>query len=221
MIPPTSIPRIYGIVPAAGLGRRMGRSKQTLPFEGTTIIGKIVRTLLDAELDGVVVVTRSELIPDLDLPIDRRLAVAANNDPECQMIDSIRIGLSKLWSDVPVLGFPQACEQIQGPRANESAGILVVPGDMPGLSVIACRLCVRSFREEPGRIVVAMYAGQKGHPVIFPSALRCEVDRLQGGLNLLIQHHPDRLRLVETNDPGSIEDIDTWEQYRARTSGPE
>lgn len=219
MTPPTSITRIYGVVPAAGLGRRMGRPKQTLPFGETTIVGKIVRTLLDAELDGVVVVTRSELVLDLDLPIDTRLSVAANNDPASQMIDSIRIGLSTLWDDVPVFGSLKESEQTQVQRSNDGAGILVVPGDMPGLSVTACRLCMRAFREEPRKIVIAMYAGHRGHPLIFPSSLRFEVGKLEGGLNLLVQRDPELVRLVETNHRGSIEDIDTWDQYRSQTCG--
>lgn len=214
MNPGTPITRIYGVVPAAGFGRRMGRSKQTLPFAGTTIVGKITRTLLDAELDGVVVVTRNELVSALDLPMDRRVSVAVNHDPESQMIDSIRIGLSKLWEDSLDLGSPHVSEQTQAQRANDDAGILVVPGDMPGLTASACQLCVRAFREEPRKIVVAVYAGQKGHPLILPSSLRTEVGKLQGGLNFLVRRDPERVRLVETNHHGNIEDIDTWEQYR-------
>ncbi|MEK7328911.1 MAG: NTP transferase domain-containing protein, partial [Chloroflexota bacterium] len=101
MIPNAPITPVYGIVPAAGLGRRMGRPKQTLPYWGSTITGRVVRTLLDAELDAVEVVPRSELVARLDLPSDKRLSVAVNDNASSQMIDSIRIGLSVLFNAMP------------------------------------------------------------------------------------------------------------------------
>jgi molybdenum cofactor cytidylyltransferase len=75
-----------------------------------------------------------------------------------------------------------------------------------------------AFREEPTRIIVATHAGRRGHPLIFPAMLRGEVIRLQEGLNTLATRHADRVRTVETGDPGVVEDVDTWEQYRSLTS---
>lgn len=220
MTPHPAVTRIYGIVPAAGLGRRMGRPKQVLPWRGSTIVGRLVRTLLDAELDSVVVVTRSELVPALDLPIEDRLRVAINDDAASEMIDSIRIGLST-WFGSRVLPGPTNKDNtnpIDG--MTEDTGILVVPGDMPGLSVATCRLCMNAFRQQPTSIIVAMHAGKRGHPLIFPASLHAEVNELQGGLNLLVERFSDRVRPVETHDPGAVEDVDTWDQYRSQASGP-
>jgi len=220
MSPQASIVPVYAVVPAAGLGRRMGLPKQTLPFRGSTIVGKVVRTLLDAELNRVVLVTRSELVPELDLPTDCRLRVAINADLASQMIDSIRIGLFTLFDDVVNPNTASVDEHIGTDAAAADSGILIVPGDMPGLSQASCRLCVQAFRAAPTRIIVATHAGQRGHPLVFPAALRAEIDQLQGGLNLLIRRHSDRVQLVETCDPGAVEDVDTWDQYRAQTSEP-
>ena len=78
---------VWGIVPAAGMSRRMGRTKQSLPHRDSTIVGVIVRTLLDAGLRGLVVVTRTDLVTALDLPNDPRLDVAINDDAESEMVD--------------------------------------------------------------------------------------------------------------------------------------
>jgi len=210
--------RIYGIVPAAGLGRRMDRPKQVLPFRGTTMVGRIVRTLLDAELDGVVVVTRSDLIGQLDLPGENRVRIAINDNAESQMIDSIRIGLST-WIDCGVLPGTTGTDDCDANNEESTdAGVLVVPGDMPGLSVAACRLCLNAFCEQPKSIIVATHGGQRGHPLIFPAALCPDVRALEGGLNLLVQRYSHRVSLIETNDRGVIEDVDTWEQYRSQSS---
>jgi len=220
VIPNAPITPVYGIVPAAGLGRRMGRPKQTLPFRGSTIVGSVVRTLLDAGLDAVVVVTRSKLVPGLGLPIDKRLSVASNDDASSQMIDSIRIGLSALFDDGAASGGAKKDKPSPIDRASDCTGILVVPGDMPGLAVATCRLCEEAFRQEPTKIILAAHSGRRGHPLIFPATLRSVVHQLDGGLNALLDLDRDRVRLVETGDPAVLEDVDTWERYRSLSPVP-
>ncbi len=220
MIPNASITRVFGIVPAAGRGRRMGMPKQTLPFRGSTMVGRVVRTLLDAGLNAVVVVTQSELVARLELPKDKRVFLAVNDDAASQMIASIRIGLSTLFDDGAV---PDDSDRGElGPVASvaDCAGILVVPGDMPGLAVETCRRCAETYRREPTKIIVAAHNGRRGHPLIFPAALRQVVHQLAGGLNALLDLHPDRVCLVATGDPAVLEDVDTWDQYRSLTSVP-
>ena len=73
------------------------------------MVGSVVRTLLDAGLDAVVVVTRSELVTGLGLPSDKRLSVAVNDDTSSQMIDSICIGLSVLLDNGAV-----PCDAVAG-----------------------------------------------------------------------------------------------------------
>jgi molybdenum cofactor cytidylyltransferase len=220
MIPNVPITPVYGIVPAAGLGRRMGRAKQTLPFRGSTMVGSVVRTLLDAGLDTVVLVTRSELVTRLGLPIDKRLSVAVNDDASSQMIDSIRIGLSALFDDGAASGGAKEDKPSLVDRATDCTGILVVPGDMPGLGVATCSLCVETYRREPTKIIVAARDGRRGHPLIFPAALRQAVRQLDGGLNALLDLYRDRVQLVETGDPAALEDVDTWDQFRSLSPAP-
>jgi CTP:molybdopterin cytidylyltransferase MocA len=198
----------------------MGGPKQTLPFRGSTIVGSVVRTLLNAGLEGVVVVTRSELLAELGLPVDTRVCVATNDDPASQMIDSVRIGLST-WFDGAVVPVATGVDQPKPVnRATDDLGVLVVPADMPGLSPATCQLCVRTFHGEPTKIIIATYAGRRGHPLIFPATLRADVFRLPGGLNTLAQRYPDRVLLVDTGDLGAVQDVDTWEHYRSLTSRP-
>lgn len=221
MIPNALITPVYGIVPAAGLGLRMGRAKQTLPFRGSTMVGSVARTLLDAGLDAIVVVTRSELIPGLGLPIDKKLSVAVNDDASSQMIDSIRIGLSALFDDRVVSSGEKLVKPSRVDRTSDCTGILVVPGDMPELALTTYRLCVAAFRREPTKIIVAAQNGRRGHPLVFPAALRHVVRQLGGGLNALLDLHRDRVRLVETGDPAALEDVDTWDQFRSLSPAPD
>lgn len=194
-------PGIHALVLAAGQSRRVGRPKQVLTYGQTTITGTVVRTLLETDVQSVTVVTQTALIDDLELPRSPRVAIATNDEPKSEMIDSVRIGLS-----APATGSP-------------GDGILVVPGDMPRLMVGTVRRCIDAFRNDAGCLVVATYAGRRGHPLILPHAMTDHVATLSGGLNTLVHAHQDRLVEVPTDDPGVIENINTPEDYDRLRAG--
>lgn len=175
----------------------MGGPKQVLPYQGSTLVGAVTRTLLDADLSGVVVVTRRQLIDELQLPADSRVHVAINDDADSEMIDSIRIGLSALAEF----------------RPGGEDGVLVVPGDMPALTAQSCCACVSAYVSNPERIVIATYKGKPGHPMVFPFAMRTAVDELHGGLRMLPRTCPGRAFFVDIDDPGVELDIDTAQDY--------
>jgi molybdenum cofactor cytidylyltransferase len=189
--------RVWGIIPAAGLSRRMGRPKQSLPFQGSTIVAAVAHTLLEADVSGLVVVTRTELIDELRLPADSRVHVVVNDDPESEMIDSIRIGLSGLSRFRPA----------------GADGVLVVPADMPTLSAGTCRACITAYESAPRRIVIATHGGRRGHPIVFPFALRRTVESLKGGLRELPRICSEQVLLLEIDDPAVELDIDTVDDY--------
>lgn len=229
--------RIGCIVPAAGMSRRMGRPKATLPFGGNTMVGTVVRSLLEAGSDEILVVTRGELAAQLDLPHDRRVTVAFNDDADSEMIDSVRIGLAVFRSRIVEdsrgsreAGGPgrQTCgidsresSAINNrrptvdarPMQPSPAGILVVPADMPAITADSYRKCFDAFRLDPGRIVVAACGGRRGHPVIFPISLAPDLDRLTGGLKEMIDANSTCVAIIETNDPGVLRDVDTLADY--------
>ena len=189
--------RVWAVIPAAGLSRRMGRPKQSMPLAGSTVAATVVRTVLDADISGLGVVTRTQLIHQLQLPADPRVNVAINDDPNTEMIDSIRIGLSTI-------------ESLQ-PGSND--GVLVVPADMPTLAPESCRACIAAYTSDPRRIIVGRYKGKRGHPIIFPLSMRPEVDRLEGGLRMLPRIHAQRVLCVDLDDSGVHLDLDTPEDY--------
>jgi len=159
--------------------------------------GVITRTVLDARVHGVVVVTRTELVDRLQLPDDSRVHLAINDDTDSEMIDSIRLGLARLEE----LG------------AASHDGVLEVPADMPTLTAETCQTCMDVYRTHPQRIVIATYQGRRGHPIIFPFSLRSTIDELDGGLRMLPQRLPERVIPVAVDDAGTRRDIDTARDY--------
>jgi CTP:molybdopterin cytidylyltransferase MocA len=182
----------------------MGRAKQLLPYQGSTLAAAVTRTLLEAGASGVVVITRTQLIKQLRLPDDARAHTAVNDNTDSEMIDSIRIGLARL----------------DGLGAEGDDGVVVVPADMPELRKESCRVCIAVYTADPRRIVVATHRKQRGHPIIFPFALREEVNNLEGGLRMLPRLYPERVCLVDVDDPGVRSDVDTVGDYeRLSTQG--
>lgn len=195
-------PAILGVVPAAGMSRRMGAIKQTLPVGGCTMTARVARTMLDAQVSAVAVVTRSELVGLLALPEDDRVVIGINDDPATHMLDSVRIGLSSL-------GREHSFASAEG----MDAGVLVIPGDMPSVSVAACQACIGAFGCDPTRIVIATSAGKRGHPILFPWELRSSLGGLKGRLSDLPLRFAKRVTEIELDDPGVLLDVDTRADY--------
>ena len=217
---------VFGIVPAAGSSRRMGRPKPSLPYGDSTMVGVVARTLLNVDLDRVVVVTRSELAASLDLPSDPRIVIVYNDDANSEMIDSVRAGLMHLVIAERLKRRKQktVVHSLRGSRracvsaflrfcVSGRVGVLIVPADMPAIRVETYRACLAAFAVGPGSLVIAANDGRRGHPIIFPWSLRADVMGLHNGLRELTQIHADRVRLVETGDPGVTRDVDSPDDY--------
>lgn len=198
MMPNESRIPVYGILPAAGMSRRMGIAKQSLPVGDSTMTARTAQTMLAAGLDAVVVVTRTELLEAINLPLDDRLLVAINDDPSSQMLDSIRLGLDHL-------------DDSHKPPPN--AGFLVIPGDMPTVPPHACDRCIEAFRKSSSNIFIATCNGKRGHPIVFPAAMRQSLSSIEGGLNELPHIHPKLVREIDMDELAILRDVDTLADY--------
>lgn len=196
------------IVLAAGRSRRMGEGVQKLllPLAGKAIVAHVVDQLLaalDSATSEVVVVTPVENKSVTEVLAGRSVIFAANPDPDSDMLGSIRVGLRAL--------------------STSCAGVMVAPGDLPQVTPAIVRRLVDAFRASPDLIVVPIHHGRRGHPIVFPAAMRDEVlTRFDGeGLRGLLQAHPAAVLEVPVDSAAIIEDIDQPEDYqRARNVIP-
>jgi molybdenum cofactor cytidylyltransferase len=187
---------IYAIVPAAGHSRRMGRTKQLIPINGRPMFRAVVENIAASDVTGVMVVTRRVIVEAISSPHIDKVHAAYNEDESSEMIDSIRIGI-RAWQE------RQSIES--------DAGFLTSPADHPGLSVQDINSCIHAFRDSSTSIVIASFAGRRGHPMIFPAALADFVlsPACDNGLNVLPHAMPNRVKLVPCNSMGVLKDIDT------------
>lgn len=198
-IPPT--PRVFAIVPAAGRSRRMGTDKQLLDYNGRPMLLSVVEPIAAARVSGLAVVTHQRVADALRPLLPPGVVLLLNEDDLSEMVDSVRIGL-RHW------------RAGQGGNAPDD-GVLVCPGDQPGLAKADFDACIDAFLASPDGIVIATRDGRRGHPIVFPmsDADFVESEQCDEGLSVLPRAFPQRVRLVECFSPGVTRDVDTPADY--------
>lgn len=188
---------ICAIVLAAGSSRRMGTSKALLPFGGSTFVASVVDAFLQAGAKQTIVVIRAG---DEQVPAalgTRAVQYVENPEADGDMLSSVRCGLRALPEDV--------------------TAVAVSPVDQPSISSSAVRKMFTEFQAGTGPILVPVYRGRRGHPLVFAAHFKDELltnyDRI--GMRGLVQSHPDQVREWTTDDPGVTQDIDTPVDYAA------
>lgn len=184
------------VVLAAGQSVRMGTQKLLLPFRHQTLIGHVVDQVLAGPVAGVFVVVGADEAGIRQALTGRPVTMVKNPDPAGDMLSSVRCGLRAL---------PDDCQ-----------AVAVVLGDQPGITPELLRRLVRAFEAGPRSIVLPVYGGRGGHPLVFAARYRDEVlTRFDGiGLRGLLQAHPDQVQPVEVESASVLDDIDRPADYQ-------
>lgn len=204
---------IGALIPAAGLSRRMGRSKPLLPLGDSDFLGCILQTLrrYAPKVAPVVVIRRQE-----DHALARRL------DP---MVGQVAGQGARQWLSVAtvadgsgdMLGSLRAGELLLG----DAAGALVWPVDVPCVAGATVEKVHEAALLQRDRVVLPLSGGQTGHPAYVPrSLLRPTASGGQeAGLRgvLAAAHAPaievpveDRFSLLNVNTPQDYKLLQGW-----------
>ncbi|MCB5190831.1 nucleotidyltransferase family protein [Methylobacillus arboreus] len=93
--------------------------------------------------------------------------------------------------------------------------IVIALADMPfilpeTIAAVAQKLA------EGANIVAPTYQGLRGHPVGFSKRFYAELATLTGdeGARSVLRRHVEDIQLMECDDPGILQDFDTWEELQ-------
>lgn len=180
-------PRIAGVLLAAGSGVRFGGHKLLAPLpDGTAVAVAAARHLIDALPNSVAVLRPGdETLAALLAAEGLRIVVNANAEGG--------------------MGTSLAC----GVAAVDADGWIIALADMPAIRPATIRAVAEAL--VTGALLAApVYQGQRGHPIGFARRFHAALTALtgdRGGRDILAQH-AEEVRLIETDDPGVLVDID-------------
>jgi molybdenum cofactor cytidylyltransferase len=196
----------------------MGSFKLLLPWDGSTVVGRVVATLAEAGITDIVVVTgyRSEEVAGaLARPPARTVFNPAYAEGE--MLSSIQAGLAALGARVGT-GAPAGLAPARATtRAGDAAvaAALLCLGDQPQMEAETIRalLDVGEIGGWEG-VIIPSYQRRAGHPILLPRALWPEIMAGRAPLNAVLHGHRDRTIYVDVDTPSILADLDTPEDYR-------
>lgn len=188
--------RIYAVILAAGASARMGSMKMLLPFQGMTVIEKVIGNVLASGLKNILVVTGSgkeDLVRVIGkMPVEW----CFNESWKDGMLSSVQCGIRSL---------PEDCE-----------AILVCLGDQPMTDPETLRKLVQVHGNTDRGIIIPVFRKKRGHPILIRKKYFSEIEKLdpEKGLRMLAHEFPDDVLEVESDNPGILKDIDTPDDYR-------
>ncbi|MEO8190704.1 MAG: nucleotidyltransferase family protein [Acidobacteriota bacterium] len=196
MSEPPPAASLGAVIPAAGRSRRMGREKVLLPFQGSSSLEAILRTLDASGVRDVSVVLRADLSEAADRARRCGARVVVNPDPDGEMIESIRLGLAAL-------------------AQSAAAAVFVWPADHPAVS--GATIDVLSAVADAATVWIPTWEGRRGHPALLGRSFAAHVFALGPGEGLreLWRSRAASVRELPVPDPGVVTNIDTPAQYAA------
>jgi molybdenum cofactor cytidylyltransferase len=186
------------LVPAAGMSTRLGRNKLLLSFKGKPLIAHAVDTLLASAVDLIIVILGHEADQVRAAVGERRVIFVENREYREGLGSSVRTGLAAIL--VP------------------TDAIMIYLPDQPLLEPVEVNFLIRAFAEAGNTnksIVVPLFRGQRGNPVIIDSSYQTSILAMAGetGCRRVIKQNPDQVLTVEMETDHVVRDVDTADEY--------
>ena len=188
--------RISAIVLAAGMSRRMGLPKMTLPWGDTTVIGQVIRVLIASGIEDICVVTggaRRSVEAALEgYPVRTIYNQKYRQD---QMALSLKCGIKAL--DV------------------HTNSVLVALGDQPQVERKTVIRLIQAAERSQANLFIPSHNMRRGHPWYLPRRYWPLVQQLQPPETLrdFLNRHRDDVYYINVNRASILLDLDTPEDY--------
>jgi molybdenum cofactor cytidylyltransferase len=188
---------LAAIILSGGASRRMGSPKALLSYQGRPFL----EHLLDVAHHPKIGIRRIVLGADAE-PIAKEVDLApdeivVNEDWEKGQLSSLQAALRSL------------------PAHSDGAILLLI--DHPLISSALVGELIETFYNSRKPIVLPVYEGRRGHPVIFSSALYEELLNAppETGARSVVWAHSAEVQIVQTNEEGcvlNLNDPDTMQK---------
>ena len=190
---------LFGLILAAGQGRRFGGNKLLADLNGSPLLRHVLAWVGDAmqagRLAGAIGVIPAEELAREQLFLDSKIEYVFNPKPERGVADTLRIGLGALTA-----------------RHPDAGAALIIQGDQPGIRLDVVDAILAGWRSSGRPVVRPRYSGDPGtpgHPVLLDRSIWTRAAELEGdsGFAPLLAAHPQLLTTIEVS--GMNPDINT------------
>ncbi len=192
---------VSAVVLAAGMSRRMGTPKQLLRIGGETILERTLKNVRVSAV-GEIVLVLGYAAESVEKEIStERMKVVHNKDYQQGMGASLRAGLAAV-------------------DANASAALIVL-ADQPFVRAETLDQLIACHQESKPQIIIPMYKGFRGNPVLLDRSVFPELNELRGdvGCRAIFGNHTENIRKLAVDDAGILLDIDSQEEYQKLERG--
>ena len=187
--------RIRSIILAAGESRRMGFPKMLLQINGKTMIENVIGNVAGSGTDDILVVlgAGSEKLTELVKKYD--IKYCYNENYSQGMLSSVQCGFRNLSPD--------------------TEAVMVFQGDQPFIAPPVIDSVIEAFRSTGKGIVMPVFKGKRGHPLLLDIKYRDLIEKLDAdlGLRSIAYLYSEDVLEVETDDPGVLRDFNTYDEY--------
>jgi molybdenum cofactor cytidylyltransferase len=192
---------LAAVILSGGASRRMGSPKALLPYQGRPFL----EHLLDVAKHPGIGVRRVVLGPDAEA-ISAQVLLAP---------DEVVINLE--WERGQLSSVQAAIRSLP----PDTDGILLCPVDHPLISESLVSELIDAFEKTRSAIVLPLYQGKRGHPVIFAARLYEELLNApeEKGARAVVWAHPEEVSEVPTNEEGCILNLNDPEAFSKISGG--
>jgi len=189
---------LAAVILAAGQSRRMGRAKALLSFRGKTFVEHLIRVTRHPRvgITRVVLGAGAEAIR-AKLPALKPASIVVNPDWRSGQLSSIQAAIRRV-------------------TAEETEGMILCPVDHPLISAQLVAQLIGAFDATSKQIVLPVYQGRRGHPVIFSASLYYELLTAspEVGARQVVWAHAQDVAEVATDEEGVILNLDDPKSLR-------
>lgn len=192
---------LAAVILSGGASSRMGSPKALLPYQGRPFLEHLLEITKRTEITARKVVLGADADSIAKVIPLKANEIVINPDWEKGQLSSIQAGVRKL------------------PAGTD--GMLLFLIDHPLISSALVGELIAQFYKSRKPIVLPVYEGRRGHPVIFAASLYDELLRapLETGARAVVWAHEEEVDEVRTNEEGCVLNLNDPETLNRAIGG--